>query len=484
MAVHLTKARRLAFAASIAAAFAAATPALSADMETILEKMHEKGLLTDEEYQEMRSQAREQRRREALEKATAEEKAAKAKEEEPSTLKGRFRDNFVFESGDKQHSISVQGRIHADFRKFDIDSTNANTADTFDIRRAYLGVTGKLYGDWTFEVTGDLASDSLEYAWVNYKQSDLFQYRIGALKMPFSYEELTSSRLIDFQERSLVNALAPGKEQGLMIHGAPTKWMSYAVAMSNGNGKEGDETNAVVDDKDILGRIAMNFATPAGIADTVLHLGLNYSTGTIPEGAIFAGGPRTEGRGLAHLTAIPAFDTISNEVDRERTGLEGILAWGPLKLQAEWVEANWSGTAVGGIDFDRSIDAYYAAISWLISGEKYADFYSPNGSRNLKPARPFKKGADGWGAWELGLRLSRFDAADFQQGPAGAAAGAIAASANAKTDAMTLGLKWIPNTNTRVYLNYVVSEFDRPIAIAGGTADEEKAITLRSAVFF
>jgi phosphate-selective porin len=65
---------------------------------------------------------------------------------------------FSWESGDKQHSISLSGRVHADFRSFDIDSTNANTADTFDIRRAYLGVSGKLYNNWTFEVTSDVAN--------------------------------------------------------------------------------------------------------------------------------------------------------------------------------------------------------------------------------------------------------------------------------------------------------------------------------------
>ena len=40
---------------------------------------------------------------------------------------------------------------------------------------------------------------------------------------PFSLEEATSSNYIDFQERSLANAMAPGKERGIMLHGRPAK---------------------------------------------------------------------------------------------------------------------------------------------------------------------------------------------------------------------------------------------------------------------
>ncbi|MGH8632214.1 MAG: porin, partial [Burkholderiales bacterium] len=271
MKFHATaKTKRLVLAASIAAAFGAfAAPALSADMETILEKMHEKGLLTDEEYQEMRSQAREERRKEALKEAPSEEKAAKARDEEPSTLKGRFRDGFTFESGDKQHSISISGRLHADYRSFSEDSTNNNSADTLDVRRAYFGVSGKLYEDWTFEVTSDVANSSLEYAYVNYKSSDSLQFRIGAFKMPFSFEELTSSRFIDFQERSLVNAFVPAKDQGVMISGEPVKnTFAYAVAAMNGSGKNVDEANASVDDKEFILRAAANFAPMTGLSST------------------------------------------------------------------------------------------------------------------------------------------------------------------------------------------------------------------------
>jgi phosphate-selective porin OprO/OprP len=465
--------KRLVLVASIAAAFGAfAAPARSADMETILEKMHEKGLLTDEEYQEMRSQAREERRREALEKANAEEKQAKAKEDEPATLKGKFSDGFTLESGDKQHSISLSGRMHADYRSFSEDSTNANSADTFDVRRAYFGVSGKLYNDWTFEVTSDVANSTLEYAFVNYKASDLLQFRIGAFKMPFSFEELTSSRFIDFQERSLVNSFVPAKDQGFMIYGEPVRnTFAYAFAAMNGSGKNTDEANSVVDDKDLIARAAVNFAPLAGMSNGVLHLGANYSIGTIPGNVAPSGGVRTEGRGLTFFTPNAPSASATDETDRERLGLEGVIAWGPIKAQAELLQATFENSAVG---YDRDIDSYYAAVSWMITGEKYSDNYSLNGMRAIKPSNPFRKGS-GTGAWELGVRVSKLDASDLTAGQF---------TGTNEADAITVGLKWIPVTPVRFYLNYTQTDFDTPIAVTGGTADSEKAVTLRAAVFF
>ena len=482
--------------AGVTAGFGA--PVLSADMETLIDKLHEKGVLTDDEYQEMRTEAREERRKEALRDAQAEEKANKAKED--NQLTGRFRDGFSWESADKENSITLQGRIHADYRRFDVDSgsittANGNSANTFDIRRAYLGVSGKLHNDWSFELTSDLAGDTIEYAWVNYRHSDAVQARIGAFKMPFSYEELTSSRLIDFQERSLANVLAPGKEQGLSIYGIPTKWMSYAVAWTNGNGKEGDEANAVVDNHDLIARLAFNFAELAQVSNSVLHFGLGRTEGTIPVAATPTG--RTEGRGLQFFNSA-AFTgsgvAVAQKVDRERTGVELIAAHGPFKLQAETVTANYSGTSNAGVGFDRDIGARYAAISWLITGENYTDMYSLNGNRALKPSRPFKRGADGWGAFELGVRFSKFDAGDFTTTNS-AGTGVLASNCNAagictnKADALTVGLKWVPNTNTRVYLNYIKTDFDTAVGgvtdgSANTTVKSEKAITLRTAVFF
>jgi phosphate-selective porin OprO and OprP len=468
--------KRLILAASIAALFCGFAAPASADMESLLDKLRAKGVLTEEEYQEMRTDVRAERREAALRKAQEEEKAAKKAEGAATELTGRYRDGFSWESGDKENAISLNGRIHADYRTFSEDSTNANSANTFDVRRAYIGASGRVANDWTFEVVADLAqgtnggttfAQALDVAWGNWGAYKGVQLRAGQFKMPMALEELTSSRFIDFQERSYVDQYAPAKERGAMIHGSPFTGVFYGVAASNGTGKNNNETSAITDGKDVIGRVGANFAEMIGNKDMVLHVAAAMSDGKQAAGAVPSA--RTEGRGLTFF----AGPNPGADYDRKRTAGEVSLAWNMFKIQGETLTANFK--TVNGPAFDRDIDTSYAEVMWLITGEKYADSYRNGAYAAIKPNRPFKKGADGWGAWEVGLRVSKFDAGDFP----------TTATSTNKADATTVGLKWIPNTNTRVYLNYVKTDFDTPINVAQGrTADNEKAITARVALYF
>ena len=462
--------KRLLLAASMAAMFTGLAAPAQADMESLLEKLRAKGVLSEEEYQEMRTEARTERREAALRKAQEEEKAAKKSENAATELTGRFKDGFSWESGDKENAISINGRIHADYRTFSEDSTNANSANTFDVRRAYIGVSGRIANDWTFEAVADVAQTSapqLDVAWVNWGAYAPVQFRAGQFKMPMALEELTSSRFIDFQERSYVDQFAPAKERGAMIHGSPFTGVFYGVAASNGAGKNNNETSAVTDGKDVIGRLGANFAEIIGNKDMVLHVAGAFSDGKQAAGTVPSA--RTEGRGLTFFTG----PNPGADYDRKRTAGEVSLAWKQFKVQGETLTANYK--TVNGPAFDRDIDTSYGEVMWLITGEKYSDAYRNGAYGAIKPNRPFKKGTDGWGAWEVGLRVSKFDAGDFP----------TTATSTNKADATTIGLKWIPNTNTRVYLNYVQTDFDTPINVAQArTADNEKAITARFALYF
>ena len=57
-----------------------------------------------------------------------------------NTAKVKNGPGLKIESADGKNSIKLSGRVQLDTRSFDHD----NDADTFDIRRAYLGVSGKV----------------------------------------------------------------------------------------------------------------------------------------------------------------------------------------------------------------------------------------------------------------------------------------------------------------------------------------------------
>jgi phosphate-selective porin OprO/OprP len=482
MGVASTASGRLILAAAIAGLFGGTAPAF-ADMETLLDKLHEKGVLSDEDYQQMRTEARADQRAQALKEASDAEKATRTREDSASTLTGRFKDGVSWESGDKSTAFSINGRVQGDYRVFE-KSTSANS---FDVRRAYLGAKGRFYNDITFNVTGDFAQSSgnagagggaiqLDEAYVNFGWIKPAQIRIGQFQMPFSLEKITSDLFNNFQERNIGDGMSPDKLRGLMVHGSPTRGLYYGLAVANGNGaKNNNDTNTVVDGKEGIGRLAANFAEMLGQKNSIYHVGASYADTTLPPGAAFSG--RTEARGITFFT--PVAFTGSN-VRRKQTGLETALAYGPVKLQAEAISSNYTGTSAGGADYDKDIKTYYASLVWMITGEAYADSYSSGVFSRIRPKSNFTGHGDGWGAWELGVRFSKWDARDFRTG--GAGSGLVAANTTAEADAITVGLKWIANPNTRILMNYVDTKFDTPVRISAlqGNVSGEKALTLRA----
>src|SRR5882672_3228490 len=270
MASMAKTSRRLMIAAAMAAG--AASGPVSADMETLLDKLHEKGVLSDDDYQQMRTEARADRRAEALKNASDAEKTTKAKEEAATTMTGRFKDGVSWESGDKSTAFSVNGRIQGDYRQFE----NNTAANTFDVRRAYLGAKGRFYDDITFNVTGDFAQSSgnagagggaiqLDEGYVNFGWIKWAQLRVGQFQMPFSLEKITSDLFNNFQERFIGDTMSPDKLRGAQIAGSPTTGLYYGLAVANGNGaKNTNDTNTLIDGKEAIGRVAVNFAEMFG----------------------------------------------------------------------------------------------------------------------------------------------------------------------------------------------------------------------------
>jgi len=427
---------------------------------------------------------------------TGEKEAAEKKK--ASAVTAKFKDGISWESGDGDNKMSINGRIQLDYRNFDWNEgkstgTNANDADTFDVRRAYLGAKGTFAKYYDFEVTADFAQLSstsagytpLDVAYMNVKWWKQAQFQFGQFKMPFSLEERTSSRFVDFQERSFVNnaSLVPGKERGMMIHGTPITGVNYALAFSNGQGKNVNETDIREDSKDMIAHVDTNIAEIIGNKDMVIHLGASYANGDLPTAA--AGKQRTEGRGneffsaTAFNSANPATAT-TNTMERTRTGLEGVFAYGPFKAQTEWAKANFEGKTNTNVSYDRDMSAYYVEALWLITGESYADAYKGGKFDRIRPKNDFNPSGAGMGAWEAGIRFSKFDASDFKTTNTVGTGVLTATTATNEADAWTIGLKWLPTANSRFLLNYVDTDFETPVTLNGVTEKGEKAVTFRA----
>lgn len=436
--------------------------AMADSTDDILNALIAKGVLTEEEGA-------------LLVKGRTGEKEAAAKKKETS-VSGKVKDGITWESGDGKNSISVNGRIQLDYRHFDTDNNGANTTKGFDVRRAYFGVSGKIGEYYDYKVVTNFAeadktstskSNQLDEAYFGINWWKQASFRFGQFKMPFSLEEQTSSRFIDFQERSLANKLIPGKEIGAMVHGEPVKGMFYAAALSTGEGRSNVEAKTN-EGAEFIGRVGYNFANLLDQKDNVYHVAGAFTQGEQSNAMTIDINPESKGQGLESTYA-----TATN-VSRTRYGLEGAAAFGPVKLQSEWIRASYDVATKGELD----VDAWYAEALWLITGEKYADSYKLGKFDRIKPLSDFNPDSvkSGMGAWEIGVRYSDFDATDFRN------AGLITSTKMAQVDSWTLGLKWIPTPNTRILLNYVDTSFDKAHSATGVTG--EQAITMRTQMDF
>ncbi len=184
--------------------------AMADSTDDIVNALMAKGVLTEEEGA-------------LLLKGREGEKAGNAKKVKVTDKNG----SFTMETGDGKNTMALTGRLHFDARTVDnnagaatiintSDRDTASMADQFEVRRARIGVKGKIFEHYDYEVIGNLVGGNtniLDVAYVNAGMFQKAQAKIGVFKQPFNLEEYgTSSNNIDFMERSYVNQLTPAKK--------------------------------------------------------------------------------------------------------------------------------------------------------------------------------------------------------------------------------------------------------------------------------
>jgi phosphate-selective porin OprO/OprP len=404
---------------------------------------------------------------------------------------GKVRSNGLgLVSADGENSINLTGRVHVDTRQFSsnfadgakLDKDTAKYGDTFEIRRARIGLTGTLLKDISYElVFNAAASDStnIDTGWINYGFNKHVNLRAGRFKQQFNLEELTSSNNIDFIERSFVNQFAPGKKAGMMLHGVITDGVSYGVTRF----QESNTSASASGNFQSTARLAANMAQLANLDNTVLHLGFANHSGTIDVASGATGDVvklRTDARGadgvFASTFASGDANNI-NEVRRKSNGFELAVAYGPVKFQMENVTAKFDFENANRSNIvDGTIKSQYSAIVYNITGEKWSDSYKDGSFGSIRPKSNYSSKSSGSGGWQIGYRSSSYDAEKWT------ATTLTSGAKIGKTE--TLGLTWLLNPNARVMLNHSTTKFNAKFAVGATSADKESVTTLRTQINF
>lgn len=457
-------------------------------LEQMMQQMMEQRAEQDKHMQMMAEELK------AMQQQMANGKEDRAKEKgksEGSQVFAAFKDGLVFDDGTGNWKLQLNGRIQADYRTYDPTEWKN---DGFFIRRARLGGTFSFLKDFSVRVEGEYnnvsdgskATTALTYGYVDFTRWKGAKIRAGQFKPFFGLERSYSTNFLDFSELSLATSngaiFTSTYDRGIMLFGDPTPWLNYNAYVVNGTGQNNDDVN---DSKDFGGRVNVNFANLAEIKNAVLHLGASASDGNI--GFSTAAGSSitqaTEANGVTFFSVGGLGNP--NKADRTRWGVETSLAYGPVKLSAEYIDANYDGKTNASTDlpaamrnksFDNDINVWYADFNWMLTGESWSDSYKSGVYGRVKPKRNFDD-KDGWGAIELGVRYSKFDASDFDNmlKPKSATT-----SFTSEADAWTVGAKWILNPNARIVLNYIHTNFDMPIKVNGTLDDQEEALLLRA----
>lgn len=466
----MTQSNKLIAAKRVAIAVAAVCASLSApvyanDSKALLDLMLKKGVITQKDYDEFVEATKDAEENKAFKEKRTDQDLSKAMNyiQKNADTGSVMKNGLGIQSADGAYSAQLTGRVHMDYRSFDQESTSADpNQDKFDYRRARFGIRGNMTKDFEYMLFGNFTDSAatLDEGYLTYVGFKPAQVRVGKFKMPFSLEQLTSSNNIDFMERSITGSVEgefiPAKQQGAMLFGSPVSGFSYAAALSVGTNK-----SAAVDKPEFIGRLSANIAEMMGNKDVVTHVGLGYSVGETT-GLSSAISATNEGRGATRpFTSV----TLAGPADRTRQNLELAVVYGPFKVQGEYFDFNYS-PATGA---DLGAKGMYVQAMWNLTGEKHNYSNSSGTFGWIKPKSEFSTSKGGTGAWQTGLRYSKIDGSD----------GLGAANRN-KADAMTFGLNWIANSNVRIMLNYVLTDYAVPVS----GVSKEKALNLRAQVSF
>lgn len=225
--------------ASVFGAFSSVS--LADTEELILQKLLEKGIISDSEYQDALEL------KQVDEELTAKKAKKKAKKKSKGKASVKLGPGLKIKQGGNE--VKVIGRLHFDYRSFEDDFVtspdrdSASTANGFETRRARVGVQGKMLKDFKYKIQLDASKDKktkIDEAYFNWKATNPLSIRLGKFKQPTSLEQQTSSNDIDLMERSYINQMVDAKKLGLMAHGSLMGTKYYLSTYQQGSTMDSD----------------------------------------------------------------------------------------------------------------------------------------------------------------------------------------------------------------------------------------------------
>ena len=405
----------------------------------LIEILYNKGSIDEQEYQLLLRAVREESGETVADtdqEKIAEEVSRQVDEATADMPKITTEDKLQFASKNGQSKWNIFGRVQTDAAFYDSDSDiNGNRVPLADfgqeIRRARLGVSGTIYGNWGLKLQYDFPSTSIKDAFLSYTTDGGTQFKLGHFKEPFSISELTSSKYLTFLERQTpVSAFVPSRNTGIAAYytyGNLATLSGGVFGEGVGSGSDGNTTSYA-----FTGRATI---APINADRRVVHLGSAVSYRKPDD----TDTDRFRSRFETHVTNVRLVDTgaIAGIDSITKANVEFATVYKRYSLQSEYLLTSIDRSSAMGGDLD--FDGYYLLGSIFLTDDSRPYSLGGGSFGKVSPSKPLSNG--GLGAWELGFSYHDIDLSD----------GGI----DGGTQTMFgIALNWYPVTNFRFQINY------------------------------
>lgn len=343
-------------------------------------------------------------------------------------------------------SFKPRGRLQIDGGTLNAPAgiTDRSTGFASEVRRAFLGVEGKMPGGFGYRAEVDVGGSSVEITdlYLTYQASRELSLTLGQTKPFWGLEEMTSDLFTSFNERAAVNT-AFGYERRLGIAAAYSKGpvlLQAGVFTDNVADLNNDENNSLSFDARAV------FAPQ--VAGGTLHLGGSVHLRDLNASATSV---RYRTRPFLHTADIRFVDTGNlTAVGENGFGLEAAYNRGPFHLASEY---HWQQVRGGAAGQDATFDGGYVEAGLFLTEGDTMGYRGGTFDRT----RPHRSLADGGpGAIQLNVRYDLLDLTD----------GTVRGG---RQTGYSASLVWTPTDYTRFALNYGHLEYDDAfIALSNG----------------
>ncbi|THD60540.1 porin [Phenylobacterium sp.] len=398
---------------------------------------------------------------------------------------GRFTANLhaVMQFDAADYDQATPGPITSDFRRGAASTDTSHARDLSsgsDFRRARLGIDGRAFGDWDYDLllefggAGEEDAGHIQELWIQYSGLKPFHARIGAFAPSVGLEDQGSTNGMLFLERPAVSdiarSLAGGDyREGAEIWGGSSWWYVNGAVTGRVVGVVNSQATGVSQPYDsqlgFIGRIGF---LPIHTQNAMLEVGVH---GSYVDRPADNGGPDTAATGVRYGITLQERPELRVDGTRlistgainarhaDTVGLEAAGELGRFFLQSEYESFGIERLNPAAGVTDPSFHGYYVEGAFSLTGERRRFNATTWAFDGPSVSHPYSWADGGWGAFELAVRYSDIDL-NYHAGALGTAPSPDAVRGGDQ-QIWTGGLNWYPNSFVKFMLDYQDVRIDR-----------------------